>query len=309
MGLDKKYDAGLVVDKNYIATLPDLQNSGNIHIQGQNVKIQRVGIHNFNLPLNFQTKEGNTINLKTSICGSVSLEADKKGINMSRIVRTFYEYENQVFNLSLLEDILKKYKEELDTFEASISLNFSYPIKQKSLRSSLDGWQYYNVTLEGKLNQKGDFDKFIHFDFIYSSACPCSYELGRHATKERNKAVVPHSQRSTARVSVKFDGFVWIEDLQQICLEALKTETQVMVKREDEQAFAELNGSYLKFVEDAARLLYQELVKEEKITDFKVICSHAESLHNHNAISVIVKGVENGFKDDVDYNVFNSLIN
>jgi len=33
---------------------------------------------------------------------------------------------------------------------------------------------------------------------------------------------------------------------------ALQTETQVMVKREDEQAFAELNGAYLKFVEDAA---------------------------------------------------------
>ena len=47
---------------------------------------------------------------------------------------------------------------------------------------------------------------------------------------------------------------IWIEDVHAHCLRALQTETQVMVKREDEQAFAELNGAYLKFVEDAARL-------------------------------------------------------
>src|ERR1035437_312712 len=228
MGLDKTYDNNLVVDKDYISKLPDLQNSGNIHIRGENVKIQKVGIHDFSLPLNFKTKEGKEISLKTSICGTVSLEADKKGINMSRILRTFYEYENQTFDLTLLGSILKKYKEELDTFEASIIMNFSYPIRQTSLRSKLSGWQYYNVSLEGKIDKQGNFDKYIHFDFIYSSACPCSYELGRHATKSRNKAVVPHSQRSTARVSVKFEEFIWIEDLQQICLEALKTETQVM---------------------------------------------------------------------------------
>ena len=53
---------------------------------------------------------------------------------------------------------------------------------------------------------------------------------------------------------------VWIEELQEMCDRALNTETQVVVKREDEMAFAELNGSYLKFVEDAARLLYEQLI-------------------------------------------------
>ena len=30
-------------------------------------------------------------------------------------------------------------------------------------------------------------------------------------------------------------------------------------------AFAELNGSYLKFVEDAARLLYEQLVEDKRV--------------------------------------------
>ena len=35
--------------------------------------------------------------------------------------------------------------------------------------------------------------------------------------------------------------YLWIEDLQELCLAGLQTETQVIVKREDEQAFAEMN--------------------------------------------------------------------
>ncbi len=64
-----------------------------------------------------------------------------------------------------------------------------------------------------------------------------------------------------------------------------------MVKRADEQAFAELNAAYLKFVEDAVRLLFEALEGDERIRDFKAIASHQESLHSHDAVSVIVKGV------------------
>ena len=99
---------------------------------------------------------------------------------------------------------------------------------------------------------------------------------------------------------------LWIEDLQELCLAALQTETQVMVKREDEQAFAEKNGSYLKFVEDAVRLLYEQLNNDSRIKDFKIIASHNESLHSHNAVSVIVKGVEDGFTAGVARDVFES---
>jgi GTP cyclohydrolase I len=97
---------------------------------------------------------------------------------------------------------------------------------------------------------------------------------------------------------------LWIEDLQEICLAALQTETQVMVKREDEQAFAEKNGAYLKFVEDAVRLLFDKLNNDSRIEDFKIVASHNESLHSHNAVSVIVKGIPGGFSAGVARDVF-----
>ena len=49
------------------------------------------------------------------------------------------------------------------------------------------------------------------------------------------------------------------------------TETQVMVKREDEQAFAELNGAS-EICGGAARLVYEQLSEESRIIDFRIVC-------------------------------------
>ena len=53
------------------------------------MEIQQVGIHNFRLPLRYKKKDGGEIELETKVTGTVSLEAHKKGINMSRIMRSF----------------------------------------------------------------------------------------------------------------------------------------------------------------------------------------------------------------------------
>ena len=76
----------------------------------------------------------------------------------------------------------------------------------------------------------------------------------------------------------------------ELCNRAVPTETQVMVKREDEQAFAELNAHDPIFVEDAVRLFYQNLASDVRIGDFRVVASHQESLHSHDAISVLCRG-------------------
>ncbi len=59
-------------------------------------------------------------------------------------------------------------------------------------------------------------------------------------------------------------------------------------------------------LKDAVRLLYQKLTSEPRIKDFKIVASHNESLHSHNAVSVIVKGIEGGFTAGVTRDVFES---
>jgi GTP cyclohydrolase I len=305
--VSRAYDARFRLTPEYHRTLPDMMEARDA-IQGAPVPIQQVGVSNFRLPLTHRTKDGRQLVLETAVTGTVSLEATLKGINMSRIVRSFYEHQDDVFTLDLLKRILAKYRKTVQALSARIRLSFSYPILQRSLRSGLEGYQYYAVAYEGWMDAEGRFRKFIEFDFVYSSACPCSAELAEHARDVRGAYAIAHNQRSKARVKVEVaeGAKLRIEDLQAACAEALKTETQVMVKREDEQAFAELNGAYIKFVEDAARLVYAELAKDPRIADFQVACSHLESLHSHDAVSVICKGVPGGLT--ADFNDFRSLV-
>jgi len=298
--IQRGYDAKFRSTSAYRATLPDMMEAAHDAIQGANVPIQQVGIHNFKLPLKYRTKAGKTLTLETSVTGTVSLEAELKGINMSRIMRTFYDHKNEVTTGEWMGRVLKNYLRKIESKDARLKIAFSYPMQRESLRSGLSGYQFYNVAFEGVMTRDGRYRRFIHFDFVYSSACPCSAELSEHAREKRGVYTVPHSQRSKARITIEeVEGKkIWIEDIHALCLRALQTETQVMVKREDEQAFAELNGAYLKFVEDAARLLYKEFDADKRIADFRIACSHLESLHSHDAVSVICKGVPGGFKAD-----------
>ena len=296
----RRYEEKFRVTPAYRQSLPDMMEAVDA-IEGAPVPVQQVGVSNFRLPLKFRTKRGGVAHtLETSVSGTVSLDATLKGINMSRIVRSFYEHQDDVFTLERLERILKKYRRKVGSLHARVRLTFSYPILQRALRSGLEGYQYYRVVLEGSLDETGRFRKFIDFDFVYSSSCPCSAELAEHARDVRGVYAIPHNQRSKSRVRIEVapGARLAIEDLHRHCLNALKTETQVMVRREDEQAFAELNGVYVKFVEDAARLLYAELARDPRIADFQVTCSHLESLHSHDAVSVICKGVPGGFTAD-----------
>lgn len=304
----RSYDASFRVSDRYRATLPDMMEAAHDVIQGANVPIQQVGVHNFRLPLKFRTKKRDVLTLEASVTGTVSLEADLKGINMSRIVRSFYEHKDEVFTGEWMGRILCSYLRNVESKDARLKVSFSYPMLQRSLRSGLEGYQYYEVAFEGVMTRSGNYRRFIHFDFVYSSACPCSAELSEHAREHRETYTVPHSQRSKARVVLEETPGrkIWIEDVHALCLKALQTETQVMVKREDEQAFAELNGAHLKFVEDAARLLYRAFDADRRILDFRIACSHLESLHSHDAVSVICKGVKGGFT--ADFTDFGSLV-
>ncbi len=302
------YDRAFRASEAYKATLPDMQNTDASQIQGANVPILQVGISNFRLPLLFLTKDGGKIQLETSVSGTVSLSADHKGINMSRIMRVFYEFQDRVFTPEVVEEILRRYKQDLGSSRARLRLEFNYPMIKPSLRSGLKGWQYYRCCYEGTIDDLDRVRKFIHFDFVYSSACPCSGELAEHARTMRDVFTIPHSQRSKARVVAEIAeaSHLTIEEIQELCLNALQTETQVMVKREDEQAFAELNGAYMKFVEDAARLVYESLDSDSRIRDFQVACAHLESLHSHDAVAVINKGLPGGLS--ADFSEFKNLI-
>jgi GTP cyclohydrolase I len=305
--LSRDYPHDFEVDPAYKASMPDLQNGPSSLIRGARRHLQHVGISNFRLPISFHTRDNGDLTLETSVTGTVSLDADKKGINMSRIMRSFYKHAQKTFSFEVIEAALADYITDLDTIDARIQMRFSYPMKVRSLRSGLEGFQYYDIALE-LVEKEGVRRKYMHLDYLYSSTCPCSLELSEHARQARGQLATPHSQRSVARLSVEVvEGDVlWFEDLIEMARAAVPTETQVMVKREDEQAFAELNAANPVFVEDATRLFCEALQRDTRVGDFRVVASHQESLHSHDAVSVLTEG--NSFSSDsIDPKLFTTL--
>src|SRR6056297_2814132 len=269
--LSRTYPDGFEVTDAYRASLPDLQNGPASLIRGTKQQLQHVGISNFRLPI------------------------------------SFYKHAEKTFSFEVMEAALADYITDLDSLDARLQMRISYPMKVQSLRSGLEGYQYYDIALE-LVEQAGVTRKFMHLDFVYSSTCPCSLELSEHARATRGQLATPHSQRSVARISVELveGDCLWFEDLIELARRAVPTETQVMVKREDEQAFAELNAANAIFVEDAARLFCEQLRADGRIGDFRVVASHQESLHSHDAVSVLTEGATFAAKS-LDPRFFESL--
>lgn len=278
--------------------------------------IPRVGITRYRLPVELTNKFGVTRSHDCEAAMYVNLDANKNGVSMSRLCTILQSNsETEKMNAKFFENILRRYRIELADdadkeliAEAFLKLQFSFPVKQKSLKSDNWGWQYYPVILKAKETKSKGFEYFITLTYEYSSTCPCSLSMAKQYEREYAQGIntegvgigVPHSQRSRLNCTVKIDPSkeFYIEDLVILLKKAIPTETQSLVKRVDEQAFAILNGTHPMFVEHATKRVSKVLNEEEIILDWLVELEHIESLHSHNAAAVIFKGLENGLQAD-----------
>lgn len=247
------------------------------------IALPQVGIEGFKLPLSW----GPGLLLETTVTASISVPADQRGGNLSRLTRGLYAHAQEPLGPSFLKTLLAHYCQDLGSPQAFVRLCCNYPLLQHSLRSGLSGYQYYPVAYEGTLEANHNFSWTLELHYAYSSTCPSSDALAEQARAERNVHATPHAQRSLARVRVQCapGQAITPEALLAHCQKALPTPLQVIVKRSDEQAFAELNGSNLLFVEDAIRRLHHELTSSPSIATFQLHCQHFESLHAHNAFA------------------------
>jgi GTP cyclohydrolase I len=290
--LARDYDTGFRGGEAYRATLPDVQNAGASLLPGARAGIQHVGVSGFRVPIRYRLRDGGDVTLETGVTGTVSLDAGSRGINMSRLMRSFYAFAEETFSSEVMARALDAYKADLQSCDARLQMRFRFPLKVPSLRSGLWGWQSYEVALE-LVEVGGVRKKIVHLDYVYASTCPCSLELSEHARQMRGRLAVPHAQRSVARLSCEVlpgRPILWFEDLIDLARAAVPTETQTVVKREDEQAFAELCAAKPVFVEDAARLFAAGLMADDRVGDFRVLASHQESLHSHDAVSLLTHG-------------------
>jgi len=289
-------------------------------VSGSKVPLKKVGIAPVDLPIKVKRRDGEEQILQAQASLYCSLDdPHAKGLNLSRLYILMHTTIKDHLTMDGIKSSLEEMASKQGSNSAYCKLRFKYPWVQKALRTrealstedlengnyqeledgtklslrKMEGHIAYNVTLEGRYFRDSDtpFKFYLTTEYVYSSTCPCSFELAHNAQEQRAAAANAHSQRSIMTTTIQFDpdNIVWIEDLIELHRTLIPTEVQVIVKRRDEQAFAELNGSNLLFSEDAVRLVYsglEEWIHRGSINDFTISTSHQESLHPWNAIAV-----------------------
>jgi len=283
-----------------------------------------VGMNRIEVPVRVPTDGGDLVQTPARVSAFVNLgRGDVRGIHMSRLYlhldRALAEHALTPMALRhLLRDFLESHAEL--SSRAMVRIDFEYQTRRKALASDNAGWRSYPFSIIASLNGR-EFTLEMAFEVTYSSTCPCSAALARQLIQQQFEAdfdgeqvdrnavlawlgseqgimATPHSQRSVVDVRTQlaptFEAFPF-DELIDLIEGALKTPVQTAVKREDEQEFARLNGQNLMFCEDAGRRVRGALESDERITDYWARCSHHESLHPHDAVAIVVKGVDGGY--------------
>ncbi|MDE2258626.1 MAG: GTP cyclohydrolase I FolE2 [Xanthomonadaceae bacterium] len=283
-----------------------------------------VGMENIALPVRLAAAGGALVQAAARVSAFVNLvNAQARGIHMSRLYLHLdralaSEPLTPAALRRLLHDFLASHSGLSD--RAMLRIAFEHLLRRPALVSANSGWKAYPVEIAATL-ARGHFTLELRVDVPYSSTCPASAALARQVIQQRFAAdfprgkaldhaalehwlgseqgicATPHSQRSTARVCVRLArGFdLPIVELVDVIERALATPVQTAVKREDEQAFARLNGENPMFCEDAARRIRDALQADERIADFHIRATHHESLHAHDAVAITAKGLSDGY--------------
>ena len=268
-----------------------------------------VGMNNLRLPI--QVQDGKEL---CECNGSVQIYVDlrdphAKGIHMSRLYVLLDEASrSQVFSPASLQHLLQQALDSHLTLSSSayLEIRFERTLRRDALVSPLAGWGSYPAFIRGMRSTEQNSVE-LGFTVKYSSTCPASAALARQAIQRQfeqdfdqgnpiepklvekwlgsNQGVVatPHGQRSEASVTV--------------CLaDSLTNFPLTQLIDQTEQEFARLNGQNPMFCEDASRRLKQTLEQMPSLLDFLVRVEHFESLHAHNVVSWVSKGIPGGLR-------------
>jgi len=274
-----------------------------------------VGMERIALPVRVFGADGEPVQVAASADVSVDLrDADARGIHMSRLYLQLQEaFAQESITPAGLRRVLQEFVDSQNGLSSSarLVLRYDHLLQRAALASEHRGWKRYPVTIEAILRD-GHLRLALELAVEYSSTCPASAALSRQLNadrfatdfaaarplsnevvrdwlaSERGLAATPHAQRSRAEVRAElrpaFDELP-VAALIDALEEALGTPVQTAVKREDEQAFAELNAANLMFCEDAARRVAAVLARDKRVERFDASVAHFESLHPHDAVA------------------------
>ncbi|RMH71192.1 MAG: GTP cyclohydrolase I FolE2 [Gemmatimonadetes bacterium] len=253
--------------------MKDIQNERDT----RNIPINKVGVKHLKYPITILDKENTEQHTVASVNMYVDLPHHFKGTHMSRFIEILNAYRGMI-SYKAIRSILTEMKTRLDAESAHIELTFPYFIEKAAPITGAKALVDYRCTFSAAKNGH-QLDFVLGVEVPITTLCPCSKAISLEGA---------HNQRGVVRVRVRFDKFIWIEDLVRRIERCGSTEVYALLKREDEKYVTEQAYANPVFVEDVVRNVTQQLAADENIRWFSVEAENFESIHNHNAYAEII---------------------
>jgi GTP cyclohydrolase I len=164
------------------------------------INIRKVGVKTISYPVKVLDKEKKTQETVAKVNMYVNLPHRFKGTHMSRFVEILNRFHGEI-NLTSFHLILLEMKERLDAEAAHVEIEFPYFLQRNASGSSL-ATQRYECRMHGSLQEVDDLAMEVSVPIMLASS-------------EQVRGGLPRSMGrwGTAKVAVRFNQFIWIEDL------------------------------------------------------------------------------------------------
>jgi GTP cyclohydrolase I len=249
----------------------DIQNQPN----HRRIPIDRVGVKNLRYPISVLDKTNKIQHTVGSINMFVNLPHRFRGTHMSRFIEILNEYHREL-HIDIVGEILQKMKDKLNAREAHMEVTFPYFVEKSAPESRASSLMEYGCSYVGTLEEKEDF--VLGVEVPVTTLCPCSREMSNRGA---------HNQRSIVRINIRYNGFVWIEELIELAENSASSPLYALLKRKDEKYVTEHAYDNPMFVEDVVRETAKKLNIDPRITWYNIESENLESIHNHNAYACI----------------------
>jgi len=259
--------------------MEDVQNQKD----NRGVTIQQVGVTDVVIPIEVKDKAQGFQKTIGTFQVSVDLPSDQRGTHMSRFIECLEDIDEPLSLNLLLMTILPDVKERLQAEHGMLQVSFPYFVEMTAPESGMKSKLMVSVMFS-----VFDEDVTLTVSTPIMTLCPCSKEISEYGA---------HNQRSEVDITIRMDGWVWIEELVETALKCASAPVIPLLKRPDEKAITEQAYDNPMFVEDVVREAKLLLERHPQITHYKVSVVNHESIHPHNAFAYV-----EGNKEKIDEN-------
>ncbi len=168
-----------------------------------------------------------------------------------------------------IEFLLREMREAFDAHAAHLDLRFPYFLKKTAPVSHAESVMEYQCRILGRLGE--DFSREIEVRVPITLLYP--HDGSGRGTR---------NQRCVVTVSLRFERFVWFEELIELVERTASCDLFALLKRADEKHVTLRAYERPVTLVDLVRGIARELAGDEGITWFRVVAENLDSVHNHN---------------------------